>query len=285
MVARKANILFDWLVRVMSSRVWWVFSVLVFTGLSMVQVGSAQDLINSGQIRNSGTIRVRGEAVGLPSAVDGIFEYFGADQIIPATQYQGLVLSGSGTKTTVGGSFGVTGTIAIATAVTLAVEPGEIITLGGTLDEQGLLTGSIGKSVILSGGTTSSDFGNIGTTISWTDLSPGFTTVIRTSGIASTGEGNESIKRYYDIAPTFGTGLNATYVFRYSDNELNGQDPSTLELWRSLDGGATWRRPSEPVRPVRVLTDAGLGQARPSEAARSSQSASPVPSPRLLRRP
>lgn len=202
----------------------------------------AQDLMNSGQIDNTGTIRVKNQVVGLPAVVDGTFEFFGANQTVPARQYNDMVLSGTGTKTTSGGSFSVSGNITINPGVVLEIESGETIALIGALNESGYLRGSIGKTVNLTGGTTSSPFGNIGATITWTGSPPGQTTVTRVSGTASTGNGNQSIQRYYDIAPTFGTGLNGSLTLRYSDNELNGHNPPGLELWRSPDNGVTWRR-------------------------------------------
>lgn len=202
----------------------------------------AQDLNNSGQINNTGTIRVRNQATGLPPVVDGMFEYFGSNQPVPARQYRDLMLTGSGTKSSTGGNFSVSGNITVSPTVVFGIEPGASVTLIGNLDEQGYLSGSIGKTVNLSGGTALSNFGNIGATISWTGTAPGQTTVTRVSGTASTGNGNQSILRYYDVAPTFGANLNGTLTFEYDPVELNGQDPNTLELWRSPDGGVTWRR-------------------------------------------
>ncbi len=224
-----------------------------------LSTGSAQNLINSGQIDNSGTIRVKNQAVGLPSTVNGVFEFFGADQDIPARQYNTLALSGTGTKSTVGGSFGVTGNVTIAAPVILAVQSGEILTLGGTLNEQGYLRGSISKTVTLSGGTTASNFGQIGMEISWSGSAPGVTTVTRTSGVALQGGGNQSILRYYDVAPTFGSGGSGSILFRYDSRELNGHDSTSLELWRSTDEGLTWRRQGGVVDPVqRTITKSGV---------------------------
>ncbi|TLY28923.1 MAG: hypothetical protein E6K56_09135 [Ignavibacteria bacterium] len=60
------------------------------------------------------------------------------------------------------------------------------------------------------------------------------------TGIAPGG----SILRYFDIVPHVNTGLDATFDFFYDDAELNGQDPQTLRLWKSVSGGATWNAPS-----------------------------------------
>ncbi|MEP0821954.1 MAG: Ig-like domain-containing protein [Ignavibacterium sp.] len=216
---------------------WMAASVLLRSASAL-----GQDLMNSGQIDNTGTIRVKNQVVGLPPVVDGTFEFFGTNQTVPARQYNDLVLTGSGTKSTSGGSFSVSGNIAVDPGVVLDVESGETITLIGNLNEQGYLRGAIGKTVNLTGGLTTSNFGNIGATVSWSGNPPGQTTITRVSGIASTGNGNQSVLRYYDIAPTFATGLNGSLTLKYSENELNGHDPVSLELWRSPDNGATWRR-------------------------------------------
>lgn len=238
------------------------FNRSMFLGLLsffFVGLANAQDLINSGQINSTGTIRVKNQALGLPASIDGVFEFFGANQQVPARQYRNLLLTGSGTKTTVGGNSRVTDTLTIASAIRLRVPPSAVLTLNGTLVEQGYLAGRIQKSLDLSGSTTSSNFGNIGVTISWSGTAPGLTTVTRGSDTILTGNGYQSIKRYYDIVPTTNSGLNANLVFRYSDNELNGQDPMSLSLWRSVDGGSTWRKQGGIVDPVaKTITKSGV---------------------------
>jgi hypothetical protein len=210
--------------------------------VAFYQTGEGQNIINSGPITNFGSIRVRGVVTGLPATVDGAVEYFGANQSVQATQYRDLMLTGSGTKTSVGGSFSVSGNVDVGSGVVLDVESGETITLIGNLIEQGYLRGGIAKIVNLTGGVTTSNFGDIGATLSWSGSAPGQTTVTRVSGDTSVGNGNQSILRHYDIAVSSGSGLNGTLTFRYTANELNGRDANALELWRSPDGGATWRR-------------------------------------------
>ena len=234
--------------------------IVLLLSVSFVSVGRSQNLVNSGTITNPGTMKVRNQVTGLPAAIDGVFEYFGANQDVPASQYRNLVLSGSGTKTTVGGDFTVTDSVLIANSVTLRVGTGSALTLNGNLLEQGYLAGKIRKSVDLSGSTTSSNFGNIGAVISWSGTPLGQTSVLRGSDSALTGNGNQSIKRYYDIFPTTNSGLSATFVFSYSDVELNGHDPAILLLWRSVDSGATWRRQGGTVldTSARTITKTGV---------------------------
>ncbi len=53
-------------------------------------------------------------------------------------------------------------------------------------------------------------------------------------------QGGSSILRYFDITPTNNAGLNASLNFFYDNSELNFQDPPTLQLRQSTDGGASW---------------------------------------------
>ncbi|MFA6470342.1 MAG: FlgD immunoglobulin-like domain containing protein, partial [Bacteroidota bacterium] len=163
------------------------------------------------------------------------------DQTLPAKQYQTVRLSGAGTKTTTGGNLSIIKNLVIAAPVILNINKGDIVTLGDTLFESGTLNGAIQKSVNLIGSTTSSNFGNIGATISWSSNAPGITNVLRVSDSVQNGNGNQSVKRYYQIQPTDATAT-GTVVFKYSDSDLNGHDINNLQLWRSGDNGSTWQR-------------------------------------------
>lgn len=48
------------------------------------------------------------------------------------------------------------------------------------------------------------------------------------------------INRYYDIAPTNNTALNASVRFYYFDAELNGVDENLAVLWKSINNGISW---------------------------------------------
>lgn len=99
-----------------------------------------------------------------------------------------------------------------------------------------------------SGGTTSAtqtlnnissyDAGGLGAVIT-TTANMGSTAVTRGHSQQLSGS-NKSILRYYDIAPTNNTSLNATLVFRYNDNELNGITEANLTLFKSTNSGTTW---------------------------------------------
>jgi hypothetical protein len=67
----------------------------------------------------------------------------------------------------------------------------------------------------------------------------GITEIKRGHGV-QTGNGNQSVLRFFDVSPTKSTGLNATIEFHYDESELNGNTEAGLQLFRSTDGGATW---------------------------------------------
>lgn len=207
----------------------------------MQNISSAQDIIVNGTMTNTGTIKVKNQAIIAQPSVGGEIILTGADQTLPAKNYQNVQLNGTGTKTTSGGNLSVSGNLTIAAPVTLKITKGNVVTLGDTLFEFGILRGAIQKSVNLSGGTTTSNFGNIGATISWSSNAPGVTNVLRASDSVQIGNGNESIKRYYKVSPADTTAV-GDVLFKFTDAELNGHDISSIELWHSIDNGNSWRR-------------------------------------------
>lgn len=226
--------------------------------LVLLFVGSlnAQNLINSGSINNSGTFRVRGQTTGLPDTIGGVFEFNGANQPIEPRRYQTLRLLGSGIKT-ITDTTTVSNVLLIDTNVVFHTSGIAVVDLMGTMMENGYLEGRIQKTELL-GGSFASDFGNIGGTISWSGTAPGLTTLKRIAGDSVVGQGNQSIKRYYEIVNT-ATGLNASLVLRYENFELNGHDSTELFLWRSFDGGTTWIDEGGVVNPPsRTITRTAL---------------------------
>ncbi|MCE1165985.1 MAG: hypothetical protein LWX07_11360, partial [Bacteroidetes bacterium] len=69
----------------------------------------------------------------------------------------------------------------------------------------------------------------------------GSTSVIRGVERKSDSNGNLAIARYYDIAPSNNTGLNATVVFGYNISELGGGiQEGNLTIFKSTNNGSTW---------------------------------------------
>ena len=245
----------------------WKVAFLLFLWLVTIasEARASGDLkrTGTGTISNTGIIKVKNQAIGLPSINGGVYEFFGGSQTVPPMTYQDLKYSGSGTKSFNPGSPQVNGTFTILPGVTASADPATApMVLAGTIDEQGYFTGSIQKTVDLTS-ISSSNFGGIGLAISYTGTSPGNTTIRRISGTALPGEtgfsSNYSIKRYYDISSS-GGGYNGTMVFSYNRaNELNSLNENTLELWRSTNNGVNWRRQGGSVNTAaQTITKTGI---------------------------
>ncbi|MFZ1323395.1 MAG: T9SS type A sorting domain-containing protein, partial [Ignavibacteria bacterium] len=69
----------------------------------------------------------------------------------------------------------------------------------------------------------------------------------------------ESMERYYDISPANNSGLNATFVFKYDDSELNGFNPNNLVLFKSTNNGVNWfYEPSSNNPFAKEITSVGV---------------------------
>lgn len=206
---------------------------------------NAQNFRNQpgGVYQGSGLFKVKEQATGLPDTVTGTFEYFGADQNVESRNFENLLLTGNGTKTT--GNVSILRTVAIADGIRFQIDTTMLLEKneGRITSEAGLIIGKVVKSVDLLNMPDSSDFGGIGLTIKSENTPPGTTEIIRTSGpsgVINYG-GSNSIQRLYEVKPTNTIDLNGTIYFRYSRDELIGNDSLTLDIWRSPDG-INWRR-------------------------------------------
>lgn len=137
-------------------------------------------------------------------------------------------LSVDGTATITSGDLGLGGnTLSLGTAGTLSESAGNTVVGSGAITATRTLTAPAGVNAA-----------GLGATITSTaDL--GSTSITR-GHVAQTGNSNSGILRYYDIAPTTNTGLDATVVFSYDDSELNGIVETELAPFKSTDGGTTW---------------------------------------------
>lgn len=69
----------------------------------------------------------------------------------------------------------------------------------------------------------------------------GEVTLTRGHAAQTAPNGNESIRRYYDVsASQNNSGLSAELTFTYSDAELSGLAESELVFFKSTDGGSSW---------------------------------------------
>ena len=164
------------------------------------------------------------------------------------TTFYNLTLNkASGKNVTLSGANGITVNHALNVTLGSLVTNANTVTLAAAAT----ITEAAGQTVI--GNLTKTkvfgspdNFGGMGVTIT-SATALGSTTVTRVTGTASTGNGFQSVKRYFNISPTTNTGLNAQLDFTYNDAandggafELNGNLPASLTLFKSTDAGVTW---------------------------------------------
>jgi len=104
-------------------------------------------------------------------------------------------------------------------------------------------------------------FGGIGASMTSSAAAPGSTTVTRGTGAGSVQHGpvSSSVARYFDIVPANNSNLNATFTFAYDSTELNGENASNLQLWKSTDAGVSWiQQGASNSVPLKQLTATGV---------------------------
>jgi hypothetical protein len=150
---------------------------------------------------------------------------------LPAPAQQVLVQNGATVEVANGGAWDLQGATmdfgpAGSTARLAEVSAGRVT--GGLLTADRALSSP-----------SSADPAGLGAVLS-ASVDLGTVTVTRGHAI-QTGNGNESIRRYYQVSPSQNnSGLSATLTHTYHDAELNGLSESDLELFKSTDGGSTW---------------------------------------------
>ena len=177
----------------------------------------------------------------VPASTDnvGIYKWpLGNELSLSWTPTSNNMVFSSTSSPTLNSNFTVNGELTLCRNVDLN---GNTLTLGsnGYLNEGNYrfygATGTITTTRTLSA-LTSENIGGLGAVIT-TTIGMGSTTITR----GHTAQGNNSsILRYYDITPTVNTGLLATLVFNYNDNEMNWNIESDLKLFKSTNAGTNW---------------------------------------------
>lgn len=171
----------------------------------------------------------------------GIYSYTdGTDAILSDSPEVNNFLFGSSSSITLSSGFTVNGNLILESNLDLN---GQTITLGSSatlLEDSGKLSGSTGTITTTRDiGTPSSDnIAGLGAELTSSTIM-GSTTVTR-GHTQQTGAGGTGINRYYDITPTTNTGLNATLVFHYNDDDISGYSESALSLWKSENPYSAW---------------------------------------------
>ncbi|MFD1872073.1 M43 family zinc metalloprotease [Hymenobacter bucti] len=159
-------------------------------------------------------------------------------QSLRAAPYATLLVGGTGTKTigaaTINTALNLAGALLNTGAATVTLAPAATI----TETDASYVLGKVQITRTL--GTTTDDFGGLGTSIT-SAVAPGTTTVVRTTGQPQGSGTNLGISRYYDITAAASSSLQgATLVQRYLPHELGSVAESQLVMFRSADAGATW---------------------------------------------
>jgi hypothetical protein len=179
----------------------------------------------------------------VPASTDNVGLYkwdLGSEATISGTPTVNTLLFSSTTSPTLSSNFSVNGNLVLEKDVDLN---GRTITLGssGYLSEGSYRlygpSGAITTTRSLSN-ISSENVGGLGVVIT-TAADMGSTTITRSHAEQTAGSA-KSILRYYDITPSTNTGLNATLVFNYNDNEFNGISENNFILFKSTDMGSTW---------------------------------------------
>lgn len=233
-------------------------SVLGGTGAFTLNAGATLKCANAGGLNstlaNTGT-------KNLGTAANFIFD--GA-----APQVTGTIIPSSMNNLTIDNTAGVSLSGSTTVNGILSILNGNLTTGGNTvtIGSSGILNESAGKTIVGKVVTTrnvlqgvNNTFGGIGVEINAAGAAPGSTFVERVTGTAQTGNGKYSILRYFNINPTINSGLNATFVFRYDNTELSGQNAITLQLFQSNNAGTTWAEKGGSVNTtMRTITLDGV---------------------------
>lgn len=106
-------------------------------------------------------------------------------------------------------------------------------------------------------GITAENVAGLGAIIT-TAANMGSTTINRRYGNNTIFSGS-SLLRAYDINPTNNSGLNATLIFNYSEQDINGRTESDLALYKSTNSGTTWIGQGGLVVPaINTITITGI---------------------------
>ncbi len=139
---------------------------------------------------------------------------------------------------TMGNNVTVDGTLSLTGGTLTTGNFSVNLSASGILNETGNNT-VVGNASVTRSVNSSNNFGGIGVTVNpASDM--GGTTVTRVTGTAQSGNGNQSVHRFFDITPTNNSGLNASLTFKYAESELNGNTESGLKLFKSTNSGTDW---------------------------------------------
>ncbi len=160
------------------------------------------------------------------------------------------ILFSSGATPAINSGFTATGAVLIEKNTNIGSNNISLGSTGNLSEVSGQLsatTGTISTTRNLSN-ISVLNVGGLGAMIT-TTANMGSTTITRGHAV-QTGNGHNSISRYYDIAPTNNAALNAYLRINYFESEIAAIPENDLRLFKSTDGGTTWSGGSGATNPA-----------------------------------
>jgi len=219
-----------------------------------VQIDSGATLAGTGAttINVSGSWTNNGGAANSFTANGNTVNFNGSGgQVIgglTVTTFNNLIIANGGSGVSLSQNETVNGTLTLTNDLTTGANT---LTMPNTASSTGAadVVGNVKRTGFVSGGGALS-FGNQFNTIQInsgtapTDITVKLTKTVPTpasTGFANSGYPN-AVARTYVITPTGGSGISATLRLHYqSPGDLNGNDPTALNLWRFDSGIKAWR--------------------------------------------
>jgi hypothetical protein len=229
------------------------------TGTMSFEATGTPDFRLKGNVANSGTFNCGTSTITFNGSTN---------QTSSALTYHNLTLNNTTapatSAATLGGNIVIGGTITLTTGV---LNTGAfLVDLGasGAISEAAIaptsyVSGSV-KATRNTGSTSGAvTFGGIGLQMTETTRTNNSTEVIRRTGTASVGYGNNSILRNFDINPAVDVALNGSIVLSYTNAELSGQAEDSLKIYKSDAPYTTWSQQNTTVNAAaNTLTVSGI---------------------------
>jgi hypothetical protein len=229
------------------------------TGTMTLGSSGTPDLRIKGNFTNSGTFTCGTSTVTLNGA---------AAQATAGVTYHNLTLhnttSPATSAATLAANCAIGGTLTLTTGVlntgAFTVDLGASGAIAETaIAPTSYVTGAVKATRNTGSSSGAVTFGGLGLSMTETSKTDNSTVVIRQTGTASVGAGNNSILRYFDITPAVDAAMSGTIVFSYTTAELNGQAEDSLKIYKSDSPYTTWSQQTTTVNAAaNTLTTSGI---------------------------
>ncbi|MEY5049810.1 MAG: hypothetical protein RLZZ175_3169 [Bacteroidota bacterium] len=229
------------------------------TGTMSFASSGTPDLRIKGNFTNSGTFTCGTSAITLNGS---------AAQATAGVTYHSLTINNTTSPATsavsLSGNANVGGTLTLTSGILNTGANTIDLGANGSIAETAIAPTSYVTGFVKATRNTGSSsgtvtFGGMGLSMTETSKTNNSTVVIRRTGTASVGAGNNSILRYFDITPAVDNSMSGTIVFNYTNAELNGQTEDSLKIYKSTDGGTTWsKQPTTVNIAANTLTTTGI---------------------------